>query len=689
MREPSSLPRFILIQKDEDLVEEDYPTDVAFLDQAQPASSHHHPLINHSAPAILRSISGQGLNIIDDYLLRTPASSSKVLRQAIETEVQVEQLDVLVRFHDGYDWSSTRQTIQQAQKTVRKRLQKIRQLLATGNPADARSIEEDLGPTTLFKSLHLGLDSSTRGLSNAQLLDAIDDQLVKEAVEPVSDDPESMAGSWQSLTPHPPNELPQPRLVSVPSSKQRQLCRSAQPMLKIVLDRVQGHFRKYYHDRESGDTKASDSSDCRLSSLQLKTDTLTIIDNIPTSTWKKFLTELRPGEGGMMRPTGAPMVRVKFVVTPSARDSCLKEAIVKLKISPLRLYVDQDAVDFLKTFFSFQKSPSSPPISSIPDSSAAPPANGELFFQRVEILPIRIKLDYKPKRVNYMALKEGKAIELMNFFHFEGSDMVLRHATLTGISRASKIGELLQEIWTPDVKANQLADVISGIAPVRSVVNLGTGIADLVLLPIEEMKKKDGRLSRGIQKGTSSFAKNTTLEVIKLGARLAIGTQVVLEKAESILGAKFHQELCGETIEHLPSPDPNLATSDHHPTGLASHHHQHELVSRYALQPENFKVGAQSALHDLRDNFRSTAQTILAVPLEVFNEGSGQAVVKAIPIAILHPMVGATGAISKTLLGLHNSLDPLGSTDHRLDKYKQLHLPSSSSSSSKSSPSPS
>jgi len=103
---------------------------------------------------------------------------------------------------------------------------------------------------------------------------------------------------------------------------------------------------------------------------------------------------------------------------------------------------------------------------------------------------------------------------------------------------------------------------------VRSVVNLGTKIADLVLLLIEEMNKKDGHLSGGIQKGTSLFAKNTTLEVINLRARLAIGTQVMLEKAESILGAKFHQELCGETIERLPSPDPNLAPLHHHPTGL-------------------------------------------------------------------------------------------------------------------------
>lgn len=47
---------------------------------------------------------------------------------------------------------------------------------------------------------------------------------------------------------------------------------------------------------------------------------------------------------------------------------------------------------------------------------------------------MEIKLDYKPKRVDYKALKEGRTIELMNFFHFEGAEMTLRHITLTGVS---------------------------------------------------------------------------------------------------------------------------------------------------------------------------------------------------------------------------------------------------------------
>ena len=50
------------------------------------------------------------------------------------------------------------------------------------------------------------------------------------------------------------------------------------------------------------------------------------------------------------------------------------------------------------------------------------------------MLPIKIKLDYKPKRVDYYALKQGKTAELMNFFHFDGSEMVLRHLVVTGVS---------------------------------------------------------------------------------------------------------------------------------------------------------------------------------------------------------------------------------------------------------------
>ena len=47
-----------------------------------------------------------------------------------------------------------------------------------------------------------------------------------------------------------------------------------------------------------------------------------------------------------------------------------------------------------------------------------------------------------------------------------------------------------------------------------------------------------------------------------------------------------------------------------------------------------------------------------------------RAVVRAVPIAVLKPMIGATEAVSKTLLGLQNTLDP-GIRQENEAKYKQ------------------
>jgi autophagy-related protein 2 len=106
------------------------------------------------------------------------------------------------------------------------------------------------------------------------------------------------------------------------------------------------------------------------------------------------------------------------------------------------LYVDQDAVDFLKKFFSFRNSEAA----QAPDTDT-----GDIYFRKhvlrlslknhlsylalelAEVFPVDLKLDYKPRHVDYRALREGRTIELMNFFHFDGAEMTLRHITLAGV----------------------------------------------------------------------------------------------------------------------------------------------------------------------------------------------------------------------------------------------------------------
>jgi autophagy-related protein 2 len=47
-----------------------------------------------------------------------------------------------------------------------------------------------------------------------------------------------------------------------------------------------------------------------------------------------------------------------------------------------------------------------------------------------------------------------------------------------------------------------------------------------------------------------------------------------------------------------------------------------------------------------------------------------RSVVRAVPIAVLKPMIGASEAVRETLLGLHNTFDPNVKQDNEA-KYKQ------------------
>jgi autophagy-related protein 2 len=177
---------------------------------------------------------------------------------------------------------------------------------------------------------------------------------------------------------------------------------------------------------------------------------------------------------------------------------------------------------------------------------------------------------------------------------------------------------MLNDLWTPDVKATQLVDVISGVSPIRSVVNVGSGVADLVLLPIAQYKK-DGRLVRGVQKGTTAFVKSTAMEAVKLGARLATGTQVILEQAEHVLGGQFRDSITAETLQVSPTTEDSMGRESGSDEEEAA-----ELISKYAEQPMDVKEGVQSAYKSLQRNLNSAAQTILAVPMEVYERSGNE-----------------------------------------------------------------
>lgn len=283
-----------------------------------------------------------------------------------------------------------------------------------------------------------------------------------------------------------------------------------------------------------------------------------------------------------------------------------------------------------------------------------PQAAEVTFLQRVEVNSIRVRLDFKPKRVDYAGLRSGHTTEFMNFFILDQADMVLRHVIIYGVSGFDKLGKTLNDLWMPDVKRNQLPGVLAGLAPIRSLVNVGGGVRDLVVVPMNEYRK-DGRVVRSIQKGAIAFAKTTTTELVKLGAKLAVGTQTVLQGAEDFLSQQPQQQ---QRRQHQQQgPDLAAGWEDAELDG-----EEKKQISLYADQPVGVMQGLKGAYASLERDLLTARDAIVAMPGEVMESGTAggaaRAVLKGAPTIILRPAMGVSKAVGQTLLGATNSLDP-------------------------------
>ena len=71
------------------------------------------------------------------------------------------------------------------------------------------------------------------------------------------------------------------------------------------------------------------------------------------------------------------------------------------------------------------------------------------------------------------------------------------------------------------------------------------------------------------------------------------------------------------------------------------------------------------------------AKTIVAVPMVEYKKSGPQgyvkSVIRAVPVAVLRPMIGATEAISRTLLGVRNQVDPEMKEDME-NKFKEITM---------------
>nr|XP_054759186.1 autophagy-related protein 2 homolog B-like [Lytechinus pictus] len=436
-----------------------------------------------------------------------------------------------------------------------------------------------------------------------------------------------------------------------------------------ILMELQMNKVRFRHETYPSDAKQSSRQILLINDIEVR-------DRLAQSQINKFLylysSEARP------KRTHANMVLVKALHIRPDPDVDTEECCLRISLQPLRFNIDQDALFFLRDFFTevsyeatYVPSPDHKPSKSPTDKKAhkvriadAPPqiipnqpvqsdhpisnqATSEkikassspaqpVFFKSFVFSPdVLIKLDYEGKRVDMdQGTFLGLLVGLGQLNHSELTLKRLHHRHgLLGVDRLILFA--LNE-WVQDIKKSQLPRVLGGVGPMHSFVQLFQGMFDLVRLPVEQYKR-DGRLVRGIQRGANSFGTSTAMAVVELTNRFVKLLQVAAETAYDVVS---------------PGPSVSSRAITYGPFGQ----------QRLARQPADFREGMANAINVVREGLGDTATAIMQTALEEHEHkgvsGAVGGILRQIPPSVIRPLILATEATSSVLGGVRNQMLP-------------------------------
>uniref|UniRef100_G1PTT6 Autophagy related 2B n=1 Tax=Myotis lucifugus TaxID=59463 RepID=G1PTT6_MYOLU len=413
---------------------------------------------------------------------------------------------------------------------------------------------------------------------------------------------------------------------------------------------------------------------------------LEIRDRLATSQMNKFLYLYCSKE--MPRKAHSNMLTVKALHVRPESGRSPQECCLRVSLMPLRLNIDQDALFFLKDFFTslstevellmapdpeVKKSPGADVTCSVPrhlstlkepslvlsfsgpkppspndSANSAEVANGEeekdfaaeeasfsdqpVFFREFRFTSeVPIRLDYHGKHVSMdQGTLAGILIGLaqLNCSELKLKRLFYRQDSLLGVD---KLFSYAITEWLTDIKKNQLPGILGGVGPMHSLVQLVQGLKDLVWLPIEQYRK-DGRIVRGFQRGAASFGTSTAMAALELTNRM-------VQTIQSRTLGGYRRAGFGPMVEQPVT----MTCTDHQ--GVDARCRSCPLVVSALPQGEH-------------DTAHTIYETAAREHVSRGVTGAVGEVLRQIPPAVVKPLIVATEATSNVLGGMRNQIRP-------------------------------
>ncbi|KAJ4963605.1 hypothetical protein NE237_023544 [Protea cynaroides] len=317
----------------------------------------------------------------------------------------------------------------------------------------------------------------------------------------------------------------------------------------------------------------------------------------------------------------------------------LEEYRLSIAFLPILVHLHQDQLDFLISFFGVKGSSvdQSPNMAQDFDRSKTPPEKKHViggciiteeallpYFQKFDIWPVLVRVDYSPCRVDLAALRNGRYVELVNLVPWKGVELHLKHVNAVGVYGWNGVCETIVGEWLEDISQNQVHKFLKGLPTVQSLLAVGSGAAKLVSLPVKNYRK-DHRLLKGVQRGAMAFVRSVSLEAVELGVHLAAGAHDILLQTEYILTS-------------MPPSGPSSMKSE-------------TKSNVRSNQPKDAQQGIQQAYESLSDGLEKTASALVGAPLKTYQRGAGagSALASALIMPFLESETALIGNIKRNL----------------------------------------
>ncbi|CAD6196501.1 unnamed protein product [Caenorhabditis auriculariae] len=236
--------------------------------------------------------------------------------------------------------------------------------------------------------------------------------------------------------------------------------------------------------------------------------------------------------------------------------------------------------------------------------------------------PISIYVDYHGKRKVNMDKSGPLVAFLMAFGQLNKMPIELKElVNRDGMLGARRCIEYAINEWSADLMKN-MPKAFASCGPISPLVQIGKGIADLFLMPMEEMRKENGRVVKGIQRGVGSFGVSSAVGIVGVAQTVAGLVQTV---AEMTMPGRAH-----------------------------SNRRNRRISTNQAVIPSDFRHSLQLAYTTFFEGYRQTRNDLENPE----NGASGLSVIRYAVPTFLGPIVLASQVTYQLLGGLRSQLRP-------------------------------